>query len=69
MKCGFPHLYLVLGRPRGPRTEMRIEAREVAVRVQSAGLVLNPTVELPPYRYGAIFNVGIVDTGACPFFG
>jgi ubiquinone/menaquinone biosynthesis C-methylase UbiE len=46
---------VVLGRPRGPRTEMRIEARDVALIVKPAGLLLNRTVELPPYHYGAIF--------------
>jgi len=49
---------LVLGRPRGPRAEMRIEAQEVAVIVKPAGLLLNRTVELPPYHYGAIFAKG-----------
>ncbi len=47
---------VVLGQPRGPRTEMRIEARDVAVLVQPAGLMLNRKVELPPYHYGAIFT-------------
>jgi SAM-dependent methyltransferase len=47
---------VVLGQPRGPRTEMRIEARDVAVFVQAAGLMLNRTVELRPYHYGAIFT-------------
>jgi len=43
---------MVLGQPRGPRTEMRIEARDVEGLVQPAGLVLNRTVELRPYHYG-----------------
>jgi SAM-dependent methyltransferase len=47
---------VVLGQPRGPRTEMRMEARDVAAVVQPAGLMLNRTVELPPYHYGAIFT-------------
>jgi ubiquinone/menaquinone biosynthesis C-methylase UbiE len=46
---------VVLGQPRGPRTEMRIEARDVAVILKPADLLLNRTVELPPYHYGAIF--------------
>ena len=46
---------VVLKQPRGPRTEMRIEARDVAVTVEPAGLLLNRTVEFPPYYYGAIF--------------
>ena len=46
---------LVFGQPRGPRTEMRMEARDVAVIIEPAGLLLNRTVEFPPYHYGAIF--------------
>jgi SAM-dependent methyltransferase len=46
---------VVLGRPRGPRAEMRMEARDVADIVKRAGLSLNRTVELPPYHYGATF--------------
>ena len=46
---------LVLGKPRGPRTEMRIEAREVAVLVKPASLALSRIIELPPYHYGAVF--------------
>jgi ubiquinone/menaquinone biosynthesis C-methylase UbiE len=46
----------VLGQPRGPKTEMRIEAHDVTAVVEPAGLVLNRTVELPPYHYGAIFR-------------
>jgi ubiquinone/menaquinone biosynthesis C-methylase UbiE len=34
---------------------LRIEARDVALIVKPAGLLLNRTVELPPYHYGAIF--------------
>jgi ubiquinone/menaquinone biosynthesis C-methylase UbiE len=47
---------VILGQPRGPRTEMRIEARHVAAVVEPAGLMLSRTVELPPYHYGAIFS-------------
>jgi ubiquinone/menaquinone biosynthesis C-methylase UbiE len=53
-----PEETLVLGRPRGPRTEMRTEAHEVAAIIKPAGLLLNRTVELPPYHYGAIFAKG-----------
>ena len=47
---------VILGQPRGPRTEMRLEARHVAAVVEPAGLMLSRTVELPPYHYGAIFS-------------
>jgi SAM-dependent methyltransferase len=49
---------VVLGQPRGPKTEMRIEANDVAAIVQPAGLLLNRTVELPPYHYGVVFHKG-----------
>ena len=47
-----------LGQPRGPKTEMRIEANDVTAIVQPAGLLLNRTVELPPYHYGVVFHKG-----------
>lgn len=48
----------VLGQPRGPKTEMRIEADEVASIVEPASLLLNRTVELPPYHYGVVLRRG-----------
>ena len=47
---------VVLGQPRGPKTELRIGADEVTATVGPAGLLLNRTVELPPYHYGAVFQ-------------
>jgi ubiquinone/menaquinone biosynthesis C-methylase UbiE len=49
---------VVLGQPRGPTTEMRIEADEVTAILKPAGLLLNRTVELPPYHYGVVFKGG-----------
>lgn len=46
---------IVLGEPRGPRTDMRMEPSEVAVTVQRANLRLAQVVELPPFHYAAIF--------------
>jgi SAM-dependent methyltransferase len=46
----------VLGRPRGPRTELRMAPEEVAAAVAPAGLKPVQTVELPPHHYGAIFE-------------
>jgi SAM-dependent methyltransferase len=46
----------VLGQPRGPKTEMRMEPENVAVAVERSGLRLESVVELPPYHYGAIFQ-------------
>jgi SAM-dependent methyltransferase len=47
---------MVLGEPRGPPTEMRIEARDMAAVVEPAGLVATRTVELPPYHYGVVLQ-------------
>jgi SAM-dependent methyltransferase len=47
---------MVFGQPRGPKTEMRMEAEEVAAIVAPAGLVVNRTVELPPYHYGVVLQ-------------
>jgi ubiquinone/menaquinone biosynthesis C-methylase UbiE len=47
---------VVLGQPRGPKTEMRIEANDVTAIVEPAGLVLNRAVELPPYHYGVVLR-------------
>jgi SAM-dependent methyltransferase len=44
----------VLGQPRGPKTEMRMEPEDVAAAVRQSGLRLKRVVELPPYHYGAI---------------
>jgi SAM-dependent methyltransferase len=46
----------VFRQPRGPKTEMRMEAEEVAAVLRPAGLVVNRTVELPPYHYGIVLR-------------
>jgi SAM-dependent methyltransferase len=46
---------MVLGEPRGPKTEMRMTPGDVTAVVEPAGLRLTRVVELPPYHYGAIF--------------
>lgn len=45
----------VLGRPRGPKTEMRMSPEQTRTMVEPAGFKLEARVELPPYHYGAIF--------------
>jgi ubiquinone/menaquinone biosynthesis C-methylase UbiE len=47
---------MVLGQPRGPPTEMRIEAEDVTAIVEPAGLLVSRTVELPPYHYGVVLQ-------------
>lgn len=44
----------VLGQPRGPKTEMRMEPEDVSAALDRSGLRLACVVELPPYHYGAI---------------
>jgi SAM-dependent methyltransferase len=46
----------VLGQPRGPRTEMRMEPEDVAAVAGPAGLSFERTIELPPYHYAAVFT-------------
>jgi SAM-dependent methyltransferase len=47
----------VLGEPRGPKTEMRMEPEEVAAAARPARLEWERTIELPPYHYGAILRL------------
>ena len=49
---------VVLGQPRGPKTEMRMEPDDVATIVEPAGLFLNRMVDLPPFHYGVVFQRG-----------
>jgi ubiquinone/menaquinone biosynthesis C-methylase UbiE len=47
---------VVLGQPRGPRTEMRMSPDAVQAVLEPAGLRHLHTVELLPYHYGAVFE-------------
>lgn len=46
----------VLGKPRGPRSEMRMSPDDVRAEVEPAGFELGEFIELLPYHYGAIFQ-------------
>ncbi len=46
----------ILGKPRGPATELRMAPEITVAAVTTAGLKLRQVVELPPYHYGAIFD-------------
>ncbi len=46
----------LLGEPRGPRTDLRMEPKETIQIVQSGDLKLAKLIELPPYHYGAVFE-------------
>jgi protein-L-isoaspartate O-methyltransferase len=47
---------MVLGEPRGPRTELRLSPQQTIDAVESSGLKLAHLIEIPPYHYGAMFG-------------
>ncbi len=46
---------IVLDRPRGPKTALRMEPEEVRQVVEPAGFRLEKVVAVGPYHYGAVF--------------
>jgi SAM-dependent methyltransferase len=44
----------VLGRPRGPATDLRMTPEQTRVELARAGFDLQKVLELPPYHYGVI---------------
>jgi len=46
---------VILGEPRGPKTELRLSPEETIKAVEAGGLKLADLVEIPPYHYGAVF--------------
>ena len=48
---------VVLGEPRGPKSEMRMAPQDVRSVVEPAGFVLERAVELRPFHYGAVFRL------------
>jgi SAM-dependent methyltransferase len=47
---------LILGEPRGPRTELRMSPQQTVAAVARENLKVFTVVELPPYHYGAVFE-------------
>jgi ubiquinone/menaquinone biosynthesis C-methylase UbiE len=47
---------VVLGEPRGPKTEWRLSPELTAKAIEPSGLKLAHLVEVAPYRYGAVFE-------------
>lgn len=47
---------VVLGKPRGPKTEMRMSIENVRTVVEPAGFRFVESDNLPPFHYGAIFQ-------------
>ena len=48
---------VVLGKPRGPKTEIRMSPEDVRDAVEPAGFTLERIVDLPPFHYGAVFRL------------
>ncbi len=53
---------IILGQPRGPRTDIRMKPTDVATAFKPAGFGLMRVIELPPYHYGAIFEKPITNS-------
>lgn len=51
---------IVMGEPRGPKTELRLSPEQTIAAVESSGLKLAELVEVPPYHYGAVFEKSTV---------
>jgi ubiquinone/menaquinone biosynthesis C-methylase UbiE len=47
---------VVLGEPRGPKTELRLTSDQTIAAVEASGLRFVRLVEVPPYHYGAFFE-------------
>lgn len=47
---------VILGEPRGPKSELRLSPEQTTDAVESSGLKLAGLVEIPPYHYGAVFG-------------
>lgn len=46
---------MILGEPRGPKTELRLSPQQTIAAVEPSGLKLVRVAEVPPYHYGAVF--------------
>jgi hypothetical protein len=58
-ECGAPdprEETVILGEPRGPKTELRLSPQQTIDEVESSGLKLAKLMEIPPYHYGAVFE-------------
>jgi len=47
----------VLGEPRGPKTELRLSPEQTIADAEAGGLRLMALVDVPPYHYGAVFEL------------
>jgi len=51
---------VVLGEPRGPKTELRMSTDDVGRFVEPAGFTLEKVINLPPYHYGSIYRMPLI---------
>jgi SAM-dependent methyltransferase len=47
---------IILGEPRGPRTDLRLSPEQTIKVVESGGLKLSELIEVPPFHYGVVFQ-------------
>ncbi|MDF2117902.1 class I SAM-dependent methyltransferase [Roseiarcaceae bacterium H3SJ34-1] len=47
---------IILGEPRGPKTELRLTPEQTVEAVEVGGLKFTQLIDVPPYHYGAIFD-------------
>jgi hypothetical protein len=47
---------MILGEPRGPKTELRMAPEQVIAAVEPSGFKLVQVADIPPYHYGAVFT-------------
>jgi ubiquinone/menaquinone biosynthesis C-methylase UbiE len=47
---------VVLGEPRGPKTELRLSPRQTIEAVESTTFRHIAVIDIPPYHYGAVFE-------------
>jgi len=47
---------VILGEPRGPKTELRLSPQQTIEAVEAGGLDRVEVVEIPPYHYAALFE-------------
>jgi ubiquinone/menaquinone biosynthesis C-methylase UbiE len=47
---------VIMGEPRGPKTELRMSPEQTIKSVEAGGLMFLERVELPPYHYAVIFE-------------
>jgi ubiquinone/menaquinone biosynthesis C-methylase UbiE len=47
---------VILGEPRGPKTELRLSPEQTIHAVQTSGMTLVEIIDVPPYHYAVLFE-------------